>query len=276
MPKQADDVITNAVLSVIHKGKWGSGKSIASCSKALRPTYVMDCEDRMNSVINYYRNLDGHVKGLSFDTFAMGDGFYAVKKRLDELEESCPYKTVVCATLTSYVDIVLEGLANKGGSRASGAEAGKKIGGIKVNELEDFNGETAAIAFNLIKTLKRLQKKGINIILEAHVMHYEFKDKVGTVHHERTLLTGGKKAAAKIPGYFNEIFQFEVDTEFNGDTKYIAHTVATMDDFAKTSFPSLPKKIDWTGKDFYEEVFKYIPKEILDAPRVDPNAPKTW
>lgn len=276
MPKNADDVVTNAVLSCIHKGKWGSGKSIASCSKPLRPTYVLDCEDRMNSVINYYRKLDGHVKGLSFDTFAMGDGFFKLNQKLQELISSCPYKTVVCATLTSYVDIVLEGLANKGGARASGAAAGKKIGGIAVNELEDFNGETAAIVFNLIKTLKVLQKQGVNIILEAHVMQYEFKDKAGTTHHERSLLTGGKKAAAKIPGYFNEVIQFEVDTDFGGNTTYNAYTVATMEDFAKSSFPQWPKKMDWTNRDFYEEVFKHIPKEVLEAPRVDPNAPKIW
>lgn len=276
MPKKADDVLTNSVICAIHKGKWGSGKSIASGSKALRPTYVMDFEDRMRSVINYYRNLDGHVTGLEYDTYAMGDGWYTIKKKLDELISGCPYKTVVCATLTSYVDIVLEGLTNKGGTRASGQEAGKKVGGINVNELEDFNGETAAIVFNLIKTLKRLQKNGVNVILEAHVMQYEFKDKLGNTHHERTLLTGGKKAAAKIPGYFDEVFHFEVDEDYTS-TNYVAYTVARSEDFAKTSFPNyLPKKIEWTGKDFYEEVFKLIPKNIQDAPRKDPNAKNDW
>lgn len=274
MPKKADDVILNAVVSSLHKGEWGTGKSIASCSKALRPTYVLDCEDRMNSVISYYRKLDGHVKGLEFDTFAMGDGFFKVKKQLDALESSCPFKTIVCATLTSYVDIVLEGLVHKGGVRSSGQQAGKKIGGIDVNELEDFNAETAAIVFNLLKTLKKLQVQGINIIVEAHVLTHE-QNRAGKIEIARPLVTGGKKAAAKVPGYFNECFHFYTESDYTS-TKYMAVTRSTGEDFAKTSFQDLPMKIDWTNRDFYEEVFKYIPKDVKDAPRVDLNRPKDW
>lgn len=274
MSKKADDFIQNAVISALHKGESGTGKSIAACSKALRPTYVFDCEDRMASVASYYRKLDGHVNGIEYDTFSMQNGFYPVKQQLDKLKQSCPYKTIDIATLTSYVDIVLKHTLGKGGVNAQGAEKGKKIAGIEVNVLEDFNAETAAIAFELINTLKYLQQQGKNIILEAHVLTHEIS-KGGVVTIARPLITGGKKAAAKIPGYFNETFHFYVESDYTA-TKYKVRTRSTGDDFAKTSFQELPSEIDWTNKDFYEVVFSYLSETVKSAPRVDPNAPKVW
>lgn len=274
MPKQANDFIQNAVISALLKGESGTGKSIAACSKVLRPTYVFDCEDRMASVVSYYRKLDGHVDGLSYDTFSMTGGFYPVKKRLDELRQSCPFKTVDIATLTSYVDIVLKHTLSKGGTNSQGMEKGKKIAGIEVNVLEDFNAETAAIAFELIATLKELQTKGINILLEAHVLTHEY-NQGGVIKIGRPLITGGKKAAAKIPGYFNETFHFHVVSDYS-KTQYKVRTRSTGDDFAKTSFQQLPDEIDWTGKDLFEEIFKLLPTSVKEAARVDPSAPKVW
>jgi hypothetical protein len=274
MSKKLDDFIQNAVISALHKGENGTGKSIASGSKALRPTYFLDCEDRMASVASYYRKIDGHTNGLEYDTYSMTGGYHPLAKRLADLKSNCPFKTIVLATLTSYADIVLRHLANKGGTRATGQAAGKMIAGIKVNELEDFNGETAAIIFEMLDTFKFLQTQGKNIIVEAHVLSHEVK--VGTdVKIARPLVTGGKKAAAKIPGYFNEAFHFYIDADYT-TTKYKIKTRNTGDDFAKTSFQELPNEIDWTGKDLYDEIFKYLPKTVIEAPRIDPNAPKNW
>lgn len=278
MPKSANAYVANAVIAALHKGENGTGKSIASLSPLLRPTYVLDFEDRMASAISYWRKKEGHVNDVEYDTYALGEGYYPIKKRLDELKEGSKYKTIVAATLTSYVDIVLEHLitSKAGAKNVDGGDKGKKIGGIAVNVLEDFNAETAAIVFELLETFKYLQKRGKNIIIEAHVLTHEYKSG-NEVKTARPLVTGGKKAAAKIPGYFNEVFHFYADAAgFSGNTKYTVATRHNGDDSAKTSFQDAPALIDWTGKDFYEELFRYIPKEQQEAERETVKPTASW
>ena len=277
MSKSANDYIQTAQIAALHTGDSGSGKSIASLSKSLRPTYVFDCENRMASAISYFRKLDGHINDVTYDTYSMGRGYFPVKSQLDKLKANCPYKTVVVATLTSYVDIVLEHLRSTDkGSRQSGAQAGKKIAGIAVNELEDFNAETAAIVFDLLQTLKFLQQMGKNVILEAHLLTHE-ATRAGKIEIVRPLVTGGKKAAAKVPGYFDETFYFYNESDMSGKISYKTMTRATGQVFAKTSFQELPQTIDWTDKDFYGEVYSKLPASVTEAePKVSEELKSNW
>lgn len=282
MPIKAEDTPIRPVLSILSKGRSGTGKTIASCGKDFRPVYVFDCEGRFNSVINYYRHLDGSVADVEFDKFDMDGGFYPLDKQMDALAARCPYKTVVMASLTSYIHIVLYHLikSKAGMKRASGAQAGKKIGGIPVNELEDYNAEDAAIIFELIAFLKALQKQGVNVILEAHISPYEINtiedgQRISTTINQ--ILTKGKKAPAQIPGYFDEVYLFYKD--YTGivvgqqETKYSFTAAGTVTDDCKTS--NGIKGFDFTGKDFSVELMKQLTQEVKETPRVDPNQPKT-
>lgn len=276
MPKTEYDFLDNRVLSILSKGESGSGKSIASCGKEFRPVYVFDFEDRMRSVINYYRKLDGHAKDIVWDTFSMGDSFHKIDKQMDDLAGNCPYKTVVAATLSSYVDIILVHLINekRGKTRSSGANAGKLIGGINVNELEDFNAEDAAIIFELVRFLKLLQSRGTNVILEAHVTVFEEKDplRAGATRVSRPIVTKGKKAPPRIPGYFDEAWHFYTEIDMAKRVSWNFTTAPTDVDYAKTS--NNIKGFDWTNKDLSVELMKQFSEKSADAPRSDPNAPK--
>lgn len=280
MPIKASDTPIRPVLSILSKGRSGTGKTIASCGKDFRPVYVFDCEGRFNSVINYYRKLDGHVQDIEFDKFDMDGGFYPLDKQMDALAARCPYKTVVMASLTSYIHIVLYHLikSKAGMKRASGATAGKKIGGIPVNELEDYNAEDAAIIFELIAFLKTLQKQGVNVILEAHISPYEvntIEDGQRTSTTINQILTKGKKAPAQIPGYFDEVYLFYKD--YTGivvgqqETHYSFTAAGTSTDDCKTS--NGIKGFDFTGKDFSVELMKQLTQEVKDTARIDPNQP---
>lgn len=280
MPTIANDVITNAVLSMLFKGKTGTGKSIAGCGKEFRPVYVLDFEDRMRSVINYYKRLDGHCKDVEYDTFPMEGGFFKIDSRMDSLIASCPYKTVCGFSLTSYIHIILKHLIldKVGATRSSGQQAGKKIGGIPVNELEDFNAEDAAIIFELISFFKQLQSNGVNVILEAHITPYEITSIEGKQRTSITvnqILTKGKKAPAQIPGYFDEVYLFQKDysgmIQGKQETKYSFTSAGTSTDDCKTSHGV--EGFDWTGKDFSIELMKQLSQESKDAPRIDPNRP---
>lgn len=282
-PMNADTSPIRPVLSCLSKGRTGTGKTIASCGKEFRPVRVLDCEGRMESVFHYYRKLDGHVKDVWYDSFHMGSGFYSLDKTLDEIIARPEHKTYVVASLTSYIHIVLKHLINSkaGVKRRSGADAGKKIGGIPVNELEDYNAEDAAIIFELLAFMQELKNNGCNVILEAHISPYEITtiDEDSRARQTQTfmqILTKGKKAPAQINGYFNEVYLFEKVFEGiqagKSEAHYKVNTVGSQIDECKTSMGIVP--FDWTGKDFSIELWNQLSTEIKETPRVDPDAPK--
>lgn len=274
MPSRAEDVVLNAVISAIWKGQSGSGKTIASCGKEFRPVYVFDFEGRMDSVVNYYRKLDGHCRDIEYDTFAMGGSWQTVARRMDELIKSCPYRSVSVASLTSFIHYTLKHTidAKHGTKRSSGAPAGKYIAGIPVNELEDFNAEDAAIIFELISLLQTLKDGGSNVFLEAHINPIEIKTGTGQNEKITTLfqiLTKGKKAPAQIPGYFNEVYLFEKRWEGiiagQGTNKYFVDVRGNSSNDCKTSMGV--ESFDWTNLDFSVELTKQFSRELKDAPR---------
>lgn len=283
MPRKAEDLLLTPVFSILTKGVNGTGKTIASCGKEFRPVYTFDFEGRMDSVVNYYKKLDGHCKDIEYDTFAMGDSWQRVDQRMEELLNSCPYKTVNIASLTSYIHFILKHTieSKHGKKRSSGSAAGKYIAGIPVNELEDYNAEDAGIIFELVSFLQQLKDNGVNVILEAHISPYDVK--TGTGQNEKIttifqILTKGKKGPAQIPGYFNEIYLFERNYEGlssigNAKVRYTVDTVGKPGHDCKTSMGI--ESFDWTDKDFSEILVGQLSGEVKANPRIDPNKPQT-
>lgn len=274
-------MILRPILSLLAKGRSGVGKTIASCGKEFRPTYVFDFDGRFASVINFYKKLDGHVKDIETDFFPMTTGFYTVDQKFDELIRFNSYKTIVIASLTNYINLVLKHLIDdkKGKKRQSGAEMGKQIAGIRVNELEDYLAEDAAITYELAAFLQDMYNRGTNVILEAHITPYEITtidpDTRGRENQTiNQVLTKGKKAPAQLPTYFNEAYIFE--KEFVGFGKEAKHKVnpngSAVDIDCKTSMGIKP--FDWTGKDFSIELWSQLDDSLKSTSRTDPNAPK--
>ena len=260
MSENLDNTSLNNVFSIFSRGVSGSGKTIASCGKKFRPVYVFDLDQRMTSVANYYKKLDGHCKDISFDTFAMGDHFKKLDSKMDEILARPEYKTVVVATLTSYIHVVLAHVLKF----KTGTNKGKKVADINVNSIEDYNVEDAAIIFELLGFLKALQAQGINIILEAHLTPIEYRDLEGNSTTKLETLTKGKKAPASIPGYFDESYYFYKKHEGiiigQGDTKYHMSPHGDRQVEGKTSRGIEP--IEWTNKDFSELLFKQIEGKV--------------
>jgi hypothetical protein len=288
---KASDMVIRPVWSILSKGRTGTGKTILSCGKAFRPTYVFNLEGRFESVLTYYKKLDGHVNDLHANDFTMESGFYPLDQKMDALIARPEYKTVVVSGLTPYIHIVLKHLMKTAVPTQTQdnrpAKNIRKKGGIQVNILEDYNFEDAAIIFELLAFLQELKSMGINVILEAHISAYEVKtiNEDNGQREQQTIfeiLTKGKKAPAQIPGYFNEVWLFE--KYFDGDwgasgnrqAKHRVNTSGTPTDECKTSF-GIPS-FDWTNKDGTEMLLEFLNPELKATPRVDPNAPKrtTW
>lgn len=284
--KSADDAIVRPVWSCLFKGQNGTGKTIASCGKEFRPVYVFDFEGRFDSVISYYKKLDGHVRDVYYNHYPLGDrnSFFQMDKKMDAIAARPEYRTVVASSLTSFIRLALIHLIrsvpdkDEAGKRNRGI---KQKGGIRVNILEDYNYEDAAIINNLVGFFQELKDQGTNTILEAHITPYEVKSidedtgqKDLTTIYE--ILTKGKKAPAEIPSWFNEVWLFEKKVTgwdaANAQEQYIINTKGNSTNSCKTSFGIQP--LDWTGKDASVELLRQLNPELRDTPRVDPNAPK--
>lgn len=282
IPIDANMTVIRPVWSILSKGRTGTGKTILSCGKAFRPTYVFNLEGRFESAISYYKRLDGHVKDLVYNDFTMNSGFYPLDQKMDSIIARPEFQTVVVSGLTPYIHIVLKHLMGATQAKADGRNIRKK-GGIQVNILEDYNFEDAAIIFELLNFLQALKEMGVNIILECHISAYEIK----TINEESgqreqqtifEILTKGKKAPAQIPGYFNEVWLFEKkfnDSWSPGESrtaKYMINTMGSPTDDCKTSF-GIPS-FEWTGKDGSEVLVDFLNPEVRSAERVDPSKPK--
>ncbi len=281
MPIIAQDRKPTSANSFLFKGKTGTGKTVAAWGKEFRPVYTFDMENRAEGAIDYYKRLDGHVNDCEYDVFPMGRSWHALDERMEELMRSCPYKTLHLATLTSYIGYILKHLIQSKATEksADGKQKGKSIGGIPVNTLEDYNAEDAGIEMELISFFQIMKSQGVNVILECHVTPYEMKDGTGNEMSTKTvyeILTKGKKAPAKIPSYFNEIYLFEKGWEGmvigNQSNTYRCNPVGDRINDCKTSWGIKP--FDWSGKDFSVELMKQVSPEIKAAPRADGNIPK--
>jgi hypothetical protein len=212
---------------------------------------------------------------IKFDDY---DDWTKPKKKLEELQSNCPYRTIVLDSITSMADMTLRQTTRMkyGVTRSSGQQAGKLIAGIAVNEIEDYNAESAALQelIALTKDIHIYHK--VNVILIAHVIQAEYKSPTNnTTHISRTIVTAGKKVAAKIPAYCGEVYHFNIKKGMveGGGGEYSLLTTHTGDEFARTAL-DLPKEIVFGDKPLYETYIKSAIAQFKPSTQPDTTAQK--
>lgn len=248
----------------LFKGEPSTRKSTQALSFPL-PQYWFSWDRKMNGILVPARKWGIDMSKVSYDDYdSWSDPKKSAKKKLEELALNCPYATLVFDSVTSMADMTLrQTLKMKGGmTRQSGQAAGKMIAGIAVNEMEDYNAESSALG-ELIYLAKDIQDyqysqgKIVNIILIAHVMEVSKPEGQKTTY-VRTIVTAGKRVAAKIPAYCSETYHFDIEASVveGGEGDYIVYTENTGTDFARTAL-DLPKKITFKdNKQLYRDYVK--------------------
>lgn len=234
--------IDSSVSYIMFKGEPGTRKSTCALSYP-KPAYWFSWDQKMNALFLPMKNWKIDPKEVQFDDY---NDWTAARTKLEQFQLNCPFKTLIFDSITSAADSMLNQTKKMkyGTTRKSGATAGKNIGGISVNEMEDYNAESAALAelISLTKDIKKFHK--VNIILIAHVIQAEYKAPTGETHMSRTIVTAGKRIAAKIPAYCDEVYHFNIkrnSLEVGSGGNYALLTTHTGDDFARTSLPLSPE-----------------------------------
>jgi hypothetical protein len=244
-------------LYCLFKGEPGTRKSTTALSFP-KPIYFFSFDQKMEGIAIPMKKWGIDPKEIQYDDY---HDWNAALKKLRDFQVKCPFKTVVIDSITSCADAInRQTLAIKGNSKGiSTDEKGKVIAGIPVNSIEDFNAEDSALK-ELIAVTKDIRKyHKVNIILIAHVIQTEQKNPGGQVTHiSRSLLTAGKKIAAKLPAYCGEVYHFNVMSEGMAVAqggKYGLFTVHMSEDFARTALP-LDEKIVFNDEPLYEKWIK--------------------
>jgi len=237
-------------LFVMMKGEWGTRKSTQALSFPT-PQYWFAFDQKMEGIYLPMKLWGIDPKEIHYDDY---NDFNKAEAKLKSLQVKCPYKTIVLDNVSAQGDAINSQtlLVKSGTTRQSGEEAGKRIAGIPVNTIEDFNAEASAFQ-STMKMLKDIQKfHKVNIIIIAHVRLVDYKTPGGITHFSRSIVTGGKQAAAKIPTYCQEVYHFNMKGDFTADKQYSLLTHHSGDDFARTSLP-LEKEIIFGDKPLYSE-----------------------
>lgn len=226
------DSVTLENLYCLFKGEPGTRKSGCALSFPGKQ-YWFSFDRKMDGLLIPMRKWGINPKMVDYDDYM--DWTPALKK-LEGFRTVNPYKTIIIDSITSCADAInRQTLRIKSGS--GGSEAGKRVAGIPVNSIEDFNAEESALK-ELVSLTKDIQGyHGCNIILIAHVIQKDVKNASGQVTHvSRTIVTAGKGIAAKIPAYCSEVYHFNIKGGgMTGTGGYSILTKHTGDDFARSS-----------------------------------------
>lgn len=252
-----EDIRLDTRFFCLFKGDPGAGKSIAAASypghkeKENIGPYFIDNDVRMKSVINYWRP---RGREFHFDQF---ETFLDTNKRLEDfMKHGCPYRTIVYDGITTGSEVILNDMI------VTRPATSKKVtrGGIEFLQIEDYGGEMRGL-ITLINNLKYISvTQGTNVIVTAHVLTtetYDIKTRVTT--ESRSLLTAGKKVAARLPVDFDEAYHFDVQPDLD-ITKMPRYTILTHNvgrDWAKTALP-LPLRLDFTDASLYEKIMEQL------------------
>lgn len=239
--------VTNDAQYALMKGEPGLRKSTCALSYPC-PQYWFSFDQKMQSLLIPMRAWGIDPKEVQYDDYKEWNPALV---KLKQLQINCPYKTIVIDSITSCADAInRQTLRIKGGT-------GKAIAGIPVNSIEDFNAEDSALKelIALTKDIKTFHK--INVILIAHVIQKEIKSSDGKTHMSRMIVTAGKGIAQKIPAYCEEVYHFNIKTDFDPSKggQYALLTTHTGDDFARTSLP-LPNEIIFGSDPLYDKWIK--------------------
>lgn len=245
----------------LFKGEPGVRKSTEALTYP-KSQYWFSFDQKMDALLLPMRKFGINPKEIQFDDY---NDWNTARVKLTQFQLNCPFKTLVFDSITSIGDAALnQALRMKTGlKRQSGATAGKVVAGIPINELEDYNAESAVLQ-ELVAITKDIHKfHKVNIILIAHVIQVDYKTIGGETHMSRSIVTAAKKIAAKIPAYCTEVYHFNIKKSFEADKggQYALLTEHTGDDFARTALP-LPKEIVFGDSSLYDNWVKPAIEEM--------------
>lgn len=201
------------------------------------PMYIFDFDNRLGTLKKDYPNRTD----IEYDTWGLHN-FKKFDDKLDKLQSSCPYGTVVLDSITSLtITAVLYSLGETGGKLAAG---------FSIPSFDEYNVETTLVT----KILEVFKILPCHIVITMHPvsrLETSGQGKTMKIAKTRSIVAYGSKLTSIVPNYLDELYAMQVGINQDGSRKYFVKTRPTEDDMAKTTLP-IPDELDLTNKGLFE------------------------
>lgn len=262
---RASDLVIDSQSSILMKGPFGHGKTLALASFALDGPIWIAYWDKKKPVelYHYFYHIIKRpelLKNIEYDVYSSVNANEYLNKLMD-LARDCRYFAVGNDSVTNMTS----GAVNWSlGFRPSKLKGKDKI----MPDFDEYKVETSLVtqALDICRTLP------CHNIWTCHpVPSIKVEGSGSSMKITKTnpIVTYGSKVAGIVPGNFSEIYHFSKVAEWDAaaaksKTKYIIDTEAVGDDFAKSNL-GLKKQFDVTDRLFYEvwkEQIKLLKEEV--------------
>lgn len=264
---KASDIVVESNTSILLKGPFGHGKTIALASFALEGPVYLAYFDKKKPIelVTFFSRLGETGKrilsNIEYDIYSSSNANEYLNK-LMSLSKDCRYFAVGTDSVTNLTSAAV--------NWSLGFRDNKQGGKTKDKIMPDFDEykvETSLVtqALDICRTLP------CHILWTAHpVPGIKIEGSGASIKITKVnpIVTYGSKVAGIVPGNFSEIYHFAKQNSWDNNTgksstKYLFSTDAIGDDFAKSNI-GLTGEYDITDRLFYS-VWKDAVKQHMEV-----------
>lgn len=271
---KASDIVLDSNVSILMKGTYGYGKTIAAASFAAEgPVYIayFDKKSPIELVTFFSKHRPDILRNIEYDVYGSHNANEFLNK-LIALSSDCRYSTIILDSVTNFTSAAVNWSL---GFRSSKLKGKDKI----MPDFDEYKVETSLVT----QSLDICRSLPCHVIWTAHPVQSIKIEGSGSnirVTKSNPIVTYGSKVAGIIPGNFSEIYHFSKESAWDANTgkstiKYKVSTEAIGDDYAKSNL-GLRGEFDITDKlffDVWKEKVNELRKEVSDAMTEEKNKP---
>ncbi len=259
---KASNIIPDRNVSMLLKGPFGYGKTIAACSAAVEGPIFLAYFDKKQPIelLSFFKKHRPELlDNIEFELYGAHNAHEYLNK-LISFTKDCRYTAVITDSATNLTSAAVNwslGFRKPGGKKDSINANSPAL----IPDFDEYKVETSLVtqALDISRSLP------CHIIWTCHPLPSLKMEGTGSsmrVSKVNNIVTYGSKVGAIIPGNFSEIYHFLRETDYSTGSSIIKYKVSTTgigDDFAKTAL-DLPSELDITNILFWD-VWKQALKE---------------
>lgn len=260
---KASDIVLDSNISMLMKGPWGHGKTIAAASFALDgPIYIAywDKKKPIELITFFSKHNPEILKRIEYDVYGAHNANEFLNKLISMSKDNRYF-----AFINDSVTNMTSGAVNWSLGFSNSKKKRSDLEGLTPS-FDEYKVETSLVtqALDICRTLS------CNIIWTCHPVpsiKIEGSGSTMKITKANPIVTYGSKVAGIVPGNFSEIYHFSKLSNWDGATgssrtKYIVSVDAIGDDFAKSNI-GLKNDFDITDQLFYS-VWKEQVKQLQE------------
>jgi hypothetical protein len=256
MSPDASSLTVGNNISILLKGPFGFGKTIAACSMAVKgPIWLAywDKKAPIELLAFFKKHNPAVLENIEYDVYGAKNANEFLNK-LYKVQKDCRYYGIVNDSITMMT------AAAVGWSLGFRNPRGPKIDALNpaayqlIPDFDEYKVETSLV----VQSLDICKSLPCNVIWTCHPVPSIKVEQAGTtmkVTKVNQIVSYGSKVAGIAPGQFSEIYHLSMSNSWDSVKaksvqKRVVHTVGVDDEFAKTAL-NLPEEMDITDKLFW-------------------------